>query len=252
MVGSGLPHPLRSVVAGKTAAGCASTVMASGTLDLDGDFQDLRRGFRCLQFWSFPTPWCGSVPCRGPSATTESSTPRPRASATMVCRGCSLSPCLRLLALPPALTRERLTSYALRASRSGLDCPRTDCDRDARQVRSANQALDDRKPEAGEEDRPPARSALVALTGGDRRPRSTGASRCYASTPEPIQSRLLSSIVSTRTEFTIGTGHDEKVHGNELPKMVVQERAPSLRGRLATTDHVLAHARLPNVDAELE
>ncbi len=33
--------------------------------------------------------------------------------------------------------------------------------------------------------------------------------------------------------------HDEKVHGNELPKMVFEERAPSLRRGFAAAGHVL-------------
>jgi len=47
-------------------------------------------------------------------------------------------------------------------------------------------------------------------------------------------------------------GHDEKVYGDELPKMVLQEGAPSLRGRLAATDHVLRNRALADLDAEFE
>ena len=55
-------------------------------------------------------------------------------------------------------------SYALRASRSGMDRSLPYGDRDAGLTRSANQALDDRKPEATQELRPPA-SAPVSADG---------------------------------------------------------------------------------------
>ncbi len=47
-------------------------------------------------------------------------------------------------------------------------------------------------------------------------------------------------------------GHDKEVQRYQLLEMILQEGAPSLRGRLAMTDHVLAHARLPYVDTKLE
>ena len=75
------------------------------------------------------------------------------------------SPCLRLPALPLALTPEASESYALPASRSGLGRHFADSDRDARQARSSNQALDVREPEEAAEIRPPA----IAPVSSDRR-----------------------------------------------------------------------------------
>jgi len=74
---------------------------------------------------------------------------------------------------------EASESYALRASRSGLDRSRPDSDRDAGQARSANQELDDRKPEETEEVRPPA-SAPVSADG--RRQASKFVNRAVSST----------------------------------------------------------------------
>src|SRR6516164_4983969 len=47
-------------------------------------------------------------------------------------------------------------------------------------------------------------------------------------------------------------GHCEKVDGDHLREVVLQERAPGLRRRLAAAHHVFAHAGLTDVDAELE
>ena len=74
---------------------------------------------------------------------------------------------------------EASESYALRASRSGIDRSLPDGDRDAGQARSANQALDDRKPEETEEVRPPA-SAPVSADG--RRQASKFVNRPVSST----------------------------------------------------------------------
>ena len=64
---------------------------------------------------------------------------------------------MKTIALSPSagasarINPEASESYALRASRSGIDRSLPDGDRDAGQARSANQALDDRKPEETEE-----------------------------------------------------------------------------------------------------
>jgi hypothetical protein len=47
-------------------------------------------------------------------------------------------------------------------------------------------------------------------------------------------------------------GHGEKVDGDQLPEVIVQEGAPSLRRRFAAADHVFAHTGLADVDAEFE
>ena len=44
----------------------------------------------------------------------------------------------------------------------------------------------------------------------------------------------------------------EEVDGNELRDVVLKERTPSLRGRLANTHHIFGHAGLANVDTEFE
>src|SRR5215468_6783825 len=46
--------------------------------------------------------------------------------------------------------------------------------------------------------------------------------------------------------------HRKKVDGNHSLHVVVQEGPPSLGGRVPAPDHILAHARLADVDAELE
>src|SRR5208283_3072674 len=47
-------------------------------------------------------------------------------------------------------------------------------------------------------------------------------------------------------------GHREEVDRDHLREVVLQESAPGLRWWLAAAHHVLAHASLPDVDAELE
>src|SRR5262249_12083759 len=46
--------------------------------------------------------------------------------------------------------------------------------------------------------------------------------------------------------------HDEQVHGDNAISMVAKERLPPLRGRSPPPRHILGHAGLANVDAELE
>src|SRR5215471_13306732 len=46
--------------------------------------------------------------------------------------------------------------------------------------------------------------------------------------------------------------HRKKVDGNHSLHVVVQEGPPSLGGRVPAPDHILAHARLADVDAQLE
>jgi hypothetical protein len=46
--------------------------------------------------------------------------------------------------------------------------------------------------------------------------------------------------------------HGEEVDGDQLLSMILQEGAPGLRRRPAGAQHVLAHAALPDVEAEFE
>ena len=46
--------------------------------------------------------------------------------------------------------------------------------------------------------------------------------------------------------------HGKEVDGHQLLQVILQERAPGLRRRLAAAHHVLADAGLADVDAELE
>src|ERR1700751_3846179 len=46
--------------------------------------------------------------------------------------------------------------------------------------------------------------------------------------------------------------HDEEVHCGNAIRMVAKERLPSLRGRAPPPRHILGHAGLADVDAELE
>jgi hypothetical protein len=45
---------------------------------------------------------------------------------------------------------------------------------------------------------------------------------------------------------------NEQVHGGDVRRMVTQEGAPSLGGRVTSLDHVLGDARLSDLEAELE
>src|ERR1700758_499596 len=47
-------------------------------------------------------------------------------------------------------------------------------------------------------------------------------------------------------------GHSEEVDRDQLLGVILQERAPGLRRRLAAAHHVFAYAALPDVDAQLE
>jgi len=46
--------------------------------------------------------------------------------------------------------------------------------------------------------------------------------------------------------------HGEEVHRDQALEMVAEKGPPSLRWRLPTVDHVLAHTGLADVDAELQ
>src|SRR5258707_3535075 len=46
--------------------------------------------------------------------------------------------------------------------------------------------------------------------------------------------------------------HDEQIHRRDAVGMVMKERLPALRRWASSFDHILGHARLSDVDAELE
>jgi hypothetical protein len=46
-------------------------------------------------------------------------------------------------------------------------------------------------------------------------------------------------------------GHDEEVHGNEAPQVVLEKRSPGLRWGLPMADDVLGDRRLRDLDAQL-
>jgi hypothetical protein len=46
--------------------------------------------------------------------------------------------------------------------------------------------------------------------------------------------------------------HDEHIHRSDPVSAIAEERPPSLRRRVSSPDHVFGHARLSDVDAELE
>ena len=46
--------------------------------------------------------------------------------------------------------------------------------------------------------------------------------------------------------------HDEHIHRSDAVGMVMKKRLPALRGWPSSIDHILGHARLPDIDAELE
>src|SRR5262249_13218283 len=48
------------------------------------------------------------------------------------------------------------------------------------------------------------------------------------------------------------SGHRKEIDRDQLLEVIVQEGAPGLRGRLAAAHHVLAHAALPDVEAEFD
>jgi hypothetical protein len=46
--------------------------------------------------------------------------------------------------------------------------------------------------------------------------------------------------------------HDKQIHRRDAVRMITQERLPPLRWRASSPDHILGHARLPDIDAQLE
>src|SRR4030081_1694241 len=46
--------------------------------------------------------------------------------------------------------------------------------------------------------------------------------------------------------------HDEHIHRSDPVSVIAEERPPSLRRRVSSPDHVFGHARLSDIDAELE
>src|SRR4030081_1642250 len=46
--------------------------------------------------------------------------------------------------------------------------------------------------------------------------------------------------------------HDEHIHRSDPVSVIAEERRPSLRRRVSSPDHVFGHARLSDIDAELE
>ena len=46
--------------------------------------------------------------------------------------------------------------------------------------------------------------------------------------------------------------HDEHIHRRDPVSVVAEERPPALGRRVSSPDHVLGHARLSDIDAELE
>src|SRR5450631_718916 len=47
-------------------------------------------------------------------------------------------------------------------------------------------------------------------------------------------------------------GHDEQIHRRDAVGMIMKERLPPLRWRASSPGHILGHARLSDIDAELE
>src|SRR5450759_3688834 len=46
--------------------------------------------------------------------------------------------------------------------------------------------------------------------------------------------------------------HDEQIHRRDAVGMIMKERLPPLRWRASSPGHILGHARLSDIDAELE
>src|SRR5712664_4022502 len=46
--------------------------------------------------------------------------------------------------------------------------------------------------------------------------------------------------------------HDEHIHRSDPVSVIAEERLPTLRRRVSSPDHVFGHARLSDIDAELE
>src|ERR1017187_4887884 len=46
--------------------------------------------------------------------------------------------------------------------------------------------------------------------------------------------------------------HDEQIHRRDTVGMIAQERLPALGWRASSPGHILGHARLPDIDSELE
>ena len=70
---------------------------------------------------------------------------------------------------------------------------------------------------------------LHARCGGDRGPK-----------PENVQ------------DLEANDRHGEEIHRDQVLEVVLEERAPRLRGRLSAPHHGLADGGLPDVDVQLE
>ena len=66
--------------------------------------------------------------------------------------------------------------------------------------------------------------------------------------PTPVMGQYQKYVKDLETKG----GHSKEVNGDQLLEVILQEGAPSLRGRLAAAHHVFAHAGLTDVDAEFE
>jgi hypothetical protein len=91
----------------------------------------------------------------------------------------------------------------------------------------------------------------------ERSPRGTPPRSAGPSTP-PLEHRsryngprVSDGAPGRRRQTARHRGHDEEVHGDRAPDVVVEERAPGRRRGPVRTDHVLGHRCLGNLDAQL-
>jgi len=80
----------------------------------------------------------------------------------------------------------------------------------------------------------------------------------------PLRSRVGSNVEVQNATAVMGQnqeniknleadrGHGEEINGDQLLRVILEESAPSLRGRFVSPDHVFANAAFRDVDAEFE
>jgi hypothetical protein len=71
------------------------------------------------------------------------------------------------------------------------------------------------------------------------------------STASPVEC-LLVFMSSTAGRAKRDFRYDEQIHGGDAVGMIAKERPPALGWRVSSLGHVLGHAGLSDIDAELE
>src|SRR5258705_5976219 len=66
--------------------------------------------------------------------------------------------------------------------------------------------------------------------------------------PPPAMPHYQQAVEQTKRDCR----DDEQIHRRDAVGMIIEKCLPTLRRRASTPGHILGHARLPHIDAELE